>query len=67
MHEIILCISNGEFPQAIRDRPMEIWYSVQENNFLFLVIYLQIGIGNDALTNLIDFFSSDVEKLSTVE
>ena len=46
---------------------MEIWYSVQENNFLFLVIYLQIGIGNDALTNLIDFFSSDVEKLSTVE
>ena len=36
-------------------------------NFLVPVIYLQIGIGNDVLTNLIDFINYDVEKLSRVE
>ena len=36
-------------------------------NFIFPVLYLQIGLGNGVLNSPIDFIESGVEKLSTGE
>ena len=36
-------------------------------NFIFPVLHIQIGHGNDILRNLLDFIEYDVEKLSTGE
>ena len=43
------------------------WVSVTVNNFIVLVLHLQIGFNHDDLINLIDLIDSDVEKLSTGE
>ena len=39
---------------------MEIWYSFPVNNLIAPVIYLQVGIGNDVLINLLGFVEADV-------
>ena len=62
-----LCLSKGELTQARGFIPMEIWDSVLVKNFIVPVLHLQIGIGNDVLSKLLDLLDSDVEKLSTGE
>ena len=46
---------------------MKMWGSVSAKNFIVPFIHLQIGLGNDVLSNILDFFESDVEKLYTRE
>ena len=46
---------------------MATWNSVPAKNFIVPVIYLQIGLGNYVLNNLIYLIDSDAEKLSTGE
>ena len=41
--------------------------SVTVKNFTFPVFHLQIGLGNDVLSNLLDSIDSGVEKLSIRE
>ena len=44
---------------------MAMWDSVPVNNFIVPVMNIQIGLGDDVLSNLIDFIEYDVGKLST--
>ena len=46
---------------------MEMLDSVTVKNFTFPVFHLQIGLGNDVLSNLLDSIDSGVEKLSIRE
>ena len=52
-------------PQSIRVILLVMWDSVPVKNFIVPVLHLQIGIGNDVLSNLLDLVKSDVDKLST--
>ena len=54
-------------PQSIRVILLVMWDSVPVKNFIVPVLHLQIGIGNDVLSNLLDLVKSDVDKLSTGE
>ena len=44
---------------------MEMWDIVLVKNFIDPVLHIQIGLGNDVLSNLLDLIDSYVEKLST--
>ena len=46
-------------------RSMEMWDIVLVKNFIDPVLHIQIGLGNDVLSNLLDLIDSYVEKLST--
>ena len=46
---------------------MEMWYSVPVKKIIVPVVHLQICIGNDILSNLLDFIDFDVDKLFTCE
>ena len=48
-------LPEGEFPQAIGIRLMAMWSIVPANNFIVLVIHIQIDLGDDVLINIIDF------------
>ena len=67
MYKRILCLSKVELTQARGVRPMAMWDSVPVKNFVFPILCLQIGLVNDVLNNLLGFFNSDVDKLSTGE